>query len=245
MKRQIRDFEAAMASKKQQDALSKEKQDHETKAQQTTSLNEPDQRDDCFEDTVSSNEPYPNSRQQDALEPDNSDWQPAEMDETKGYWEQHDLDPNDGYGERTELVEPLPAPELGSKDGVEPTDLGNTDPQPRVDFKRYQDIIEKITVSSNLQDDSKDVNIKFTDETLDGAQVMITKSGDRVKVRWLTDSGSVYRLLTKQRFQLQQHLYGHLGIRSDVSVDFKKESKPRFARQKATDRSSPAQTQKS
>jgi hypothetical protein len=260
LKRHIRDFEAAMAPKKQQGALSKQTQDYQSSPQQTKSLDEPDQRldepdqrDDISDGAVGSEGPYPGGRQQDAwahrgrygkMEEPAPD-QPANLDKADCDWGQDDLDPNDGYGERTEMVEPLPPPELRVGDGVEPSDFRASDQQPRVDFKRYQDIIDKITVNSNLQNDSKDVNIKFTDETLDGAQVVITKSGDKVKVRWMTNSGSVYRLLTKQRFQLQQHLYGHLGIRSDVSVDFKKEAKPRFARPKKASRSTRFQKQKS
>jgi hypothetical protein len=255
--KQMRDFEAAMASKKQQGGLSKPKPEHEAKPEQTKPLDEPGQRDRFAEGVNRSGSTFHPLQEHDTLEPDNSYGkkkteglsancrQAAEFDQDTGCLEQTDLDLHGGYEEEIELAASGLPPDMRIEDRAEPLDLRTTDQPARVDFQRYRDIIEKISVNTDLQDNSKDVNIKFTDKTLDGAQVMISKSGDRVRVRWITSSGSIYRLLSKQRFDLQQHLYGHLGIKSDVSVDFKKESRPRFARQKATGRLLRFQTPKS
>jgi hypothetical protein len=207
---QARYFEAAMAADKQQNSLSKKKRDCEAVARQTKILNELDERGDFFDGMGSSD------------------------DARSGFRKQDDLEAEHGYAKREELAEPPALSELMLRFGhqVEPSDAHAPDQQPRVDFQRYQDIIEKIEVSRTLPDGPKDVKIEFSDETLNGAQVTISKSGDRVKIRWLTGSGSVYRLLAKQRFELQQHLYRHLGIKSDVAVDFKKELRPRLDRKK-------------
>jgi hypothetical protein len=150
-----------------------------------------------------------------------------------------EFDPDCGYEGRWEPIDPdqLPDPMFRADIQAEPSVIKTTGEQPDIDLQRYQDIIEKITVEHTLPDDPKEVKIKFDDETLDGARVEISKNGDKIKIRWQTSSGSVYRMLTKQRFQLQQHVYGHLGIKSEVSVDFKKELKPRSAQQKVGSRS--------
>jgi hypothetical protein len=207
--KRIREFEAAMASDKQETEYKKKRGD-EASPKQTKTLEELDEKGEFLKSIIRSEDVHSNLRKED------------------------DHDPDCRHEGRWEPVEPchLPEPMYRSGNQAEPSAKPTTGDQPRIDFQRYQDIIEKITVNDTLPDDPKEVNIKFEDETLQGARVAISKNGDKVKIRWQTDSGSVYRMLTKQRFQLQQQVYGHLGIKSEVSVDFKKKLKPQFAQQK-------------
>jgi hypothetical protein len=201
LSKQMREFEAAMASEKQYDFPSKKNQKSDAKLLRSQIPDECDERGDFFNNTHSSS------------------------------CEHDGFDPEDMHGGQGELLEPCQLADhiLGAGNQLESFYLPATDDHVRIDFQRYQDMIEKIAVNDTLPDNLKDVNIKFNDETLDGAQVTISKKGDRVKIRWQTTSESVYRLLSKQRFQLQQHVYSHLGIKSDVSVDFKKELKQPLA----------------
>lgn len=218
LNKQIRTFKAALASDEKEDATRKN-QDSKAKLKHTKPVDELYENGNLFESAISSDDVHSRSRKED------------------------DFDPDCGYEGRWTPLEPYPLldPMFRADNQEKPSAIRTTDEQPRIDFQRYHDIIEKITVNHMSPGDPEEVNIKFEDETLDGARVVITKNGDKIKIRWQTSSGSVYRMLTKQRFQLQQHVYSHLGIKSDVSVDFKKalkpRSAPRSARQKNVGRS--------
>jgi hypothetical protein len=209
LQKQIHAFQAAMASGKPETA-SKKKQDSEANPEQVKILNERDEKGDCFKGAISSDRVHSSPQKEDDVDSDCG---------------------NEGRGEPIGTSQ-QPDPVYGAGHQKEPSIMGTTRQQPRIDFQRYQDIIDKISVNHASAGDPKEVNIKFKDETLDGARVVISKNGDKIKIRWQTTSESVYRMLIKQRLGLQQHVYGRLGIKSEVSVNFKKTLKPRFAHKK-------------
>jgi hypothetical protein len=200
LNKKINEFEAAMASDKTHENVSKKKQDRKENPVQTANMSELNEKGEFYEDVTNKG------------------------DDRSSHTKEDDLDTAHGYVELEVPTELSRLSDFGLMGGHhnEPAVSTAINHQPRIDFQHYQEIIERISVYHTLPNDPNEVKIKFKDKTLDGAQVVILKKGDRIQIRWQTTSESIYRLLTKQRVQLQQHVYGHLGIKSEVSIDLKK-----------------------